>query len=369
MTTGSQPSGNRKERRAAAKQSRAAAGRDEAAGRFAEIERAVAMVSAGDLAGAEALLEAIHRKAPGDAEANHQLGMIYVRTGRAEAGLDLIRQAVEALPMESLYWNNLSAACLAIERSQDAIDAARKALEIDRNNFKAWQNLGYGLRDLRDQAGAVEAFEKAEKLGAIDISGLATWAECLGGLRRFEEAERVVRKALALAPGDPAVLTVLGWLQMEQQQDALARDTLKRSLSLKPEQFLAAFNYGILSLRIDEVETGLRWLRRATSIEPKNAGAWHVLALELARHGLTEEALPVAERCLRLSPEDHAIEALVHRLKRGGTETDDVVSFDFEESVPIGPDFGVKPEAETETDDDGVPVIDFSVLQIGGDKS
>jgi predicted Zn-dependent protease len=366
MTAGTESAGNRKERRAAAKQARASPTGADATGRAAEIGRAVEMASAGNLAEAERLLEAIRRRVPGDAEAKHQLGMIYVRTGRAEAGLDLLRQAVEAHPAESLYWGNLSAAYLAIERSKDAVDAARKAVEIDKGNFKAWQNLAFGCRDLRDQAGAVDAFVQAERLGSIEVGGLATWAECLGALRRFEEAERVVAKALNAAPEDPAVLSVRGWLQVEQGQDDLARETFKRSLALKPEQFLAAFNYGILSLRANDVEVGLRWLRRATSIDPRSVDAWHALALELARHGLTDEALPVAERCLRLAPQDWTIESLIHRLKNGEQASDDLPTvFDFGEAAPIGPNLEPKPEPET--DEDGVAVIDFSILQIGNE--
>ena len=115
---------NRKERRAAAKQERSG-GKAASAGQVAKIEKAIGLAQVGDLAGAEALLDPISRTDPDLPELNHQLGMIYVRTGRAEPGLQLLRKAVAIRPEESLYWNNLGAACLAIERSQEAVDAVR----------------------------------------------------------------------------------------------------------------------------------------------------------------------------------------------------------------------------------------------------
>jgi Flp pilus assembly protein TadD len=350
---------NRKDRRAAAKQERAG-GKAASAGQVARIEQAIAFAQAGDLAGAEALLEPILKTDPDLPEVNHQLGMIYVRTGRAEPGLQLLRKAVAARPEESRFWNNLGAACLAIERSAEAVDAVRKALAIDPQNFMAWQNLGLGQRDLGDHAGAVEAFDRAAALGNLDASSLACWGECLGALGRFSEAEAVVRRGLDSAKEDPGILTLLGWLLSEQGKSDEARETFRRSLDLKADQFLAAFNYAILSLRVGDAEVGLRWLRRATSIEPKSVPAWRTLALELARQDRKDEALPVAERTLRLAPDDLEIQGLVRKLKGGGEDPIAPLTLDLDDIT-----------LDLETPEPKVPqgsgVFDLSVVKIGND--
>jgi tetratricopeptide (TPR) repeat protein len=347
---------NRKERRAAAKQERSGGMGASAA----QLERAIGLAQAGDLAGAETVLDGIRKKDPNQPEVHHQLGMIYSRTGRTEAGLELLRRAVAARPEESLYWNNLAAACLAIERSQEAVDAAQKSLALDPKNFMAWQNLALGQRDLGDRAGAAEAFDRAAALGSLDASGLASWGECLGALGRFPEAESVVRRGLDMAGDDPAILSLLGWLLSEQGKNDEARETFRRSLELKADQFLAAFNYAILSLRANDGAVGLRWLRRATSIDPKSAVAWRFLALELARQGLKDEALPVAERALRLAPDDAEIQKLVRKLK-GGEEGDvPVITIDFGDTMPEAP--MVEPKAF-----EGSGVFDLSVVKIGKD--
>lgn len=347
---------NRKDRRAAAKQERTGRGTTASAAQIAKIEKAIALAQAGDLAGAEAMLDAVHRGDPDQPEVNHQLGMIHARTGRTDSGLELLRRAVEMRPEESLYWNNLAAACLAIERTQEAVDAVRKALTLDPKNFMAWQNLALGRRDLGDRAGAVEAFDRAAALGSLDAGALAGWGECLGALGRFPEAEAVVRRGLAMAPDDPPILTLLGWLLSEQGKNTEALETFRRSLELNADQFLAAFNYAILSLRANDTEVGLRWLRRATSIDPKSAVAWRFLALELAGQGLRDEALPVAERTLRLTPDDAEIQNLVRKLK-GGEEIDaPIITIDFGDTMPTAAEPKVL---------EGSGVFDLSVLKIG----
>jgi tetratricopeptide (TPR) repeat protein len=350
---------NRKERRAAAKQERGGRSKNGSAAQLAVIEKAIGLAQAGDLAKAEIELDPVYKADPNQPEANHQLGMIYVRTGRTEPGLQLLRKAVELRPEESLYWNNLAAAYLAIERSSEAVEAARKALALDPKNFMAWQNLGLGQRDLGDRVAANEAFDRANGLGQLDAGTLACWGECLGAAGHFKDAEAVVRRGLDMAKDDPAILTLLGWVLSEQGKADEAREIFRRSLDLKADQFLAAFNYATLLLRAGDAEAGLRWLRRATSIDPNSAAAWRVLALELARRDRGEEALPVAERSLRLAPDDREIQDLVRQLK--GTP-----------AAPEGPiTIEVRDTSQPKTPEVAVPqgsgVFDLSIVKIGTD--
>ena len=341
---------NRKDRRAAAKQERGGRGKNASAAQVADIEKAIGLAQAGDLSKAEALLDPIHKADPDQPEVNHQLGMVYVRTGRTEAGLQLLRKAVATRPEESLYWNNLGAACLSIERSQEAVDAVQKALALDPANFMAWQNLGLGQRDLGDRAAA---------LGKLDAGSLACWGECLGALGRFPQAEAVVRRGLEMAKDDPAILTLLGWLLSEQVKNDEARETFRRSLDLKADQFLAAFNYAILSLRAGDSEVGLRWLRRATSINPNSVDAWRNLAFELTRRGHNDEALPVAERTLRLAPDDSEIQDLVRTLRGGVVESHAPITIALTDIA--------QPKIPEPKVPQGSGVFDLSVVKIGTD--
>jgi tetratricopeptide (TPR) repeat protein len=273
-----------------------------------------------------------------------------------------LREAVAARPNEPLDWNNLAAGYLSVQMSDAAADAARRAATLQPSYSEAWQNLGFALRDLGKHGDAVEAFFKADASGAMEPGSLASWGESLGQCRRFEEAEKTVRRALAGAPEDPSILTLLGWVLVEQRKGAEAREVFKRSLDINPNQFLAALNYGILLLKTPDIPGALRWLRRATSIEVKAFAAWRVLALELARHGQKEEALPAAERAARLDPSDQVIAALVRKLK--GEEEQTI--FDFSEPEPVGPEAmpgGAKREPGAGKSEPAV--LDFSTINFG----
>jgi tetratricopeptide (TPR) repeat protein len=105
----------------------------------------------------------------------------------------------------------------------------------------------------------------------------------------------------------------------------------------------------------------LRWLRRATSIDPKSAIAWRFLALELAAQNLKDEALPVAERTLRLTPDDTEIQNLVGKLK-GGEATEAAFTIDFGDAAPVA----AAPKVPEPKALQGSGVFDLSVVKIGG---
>jgi len=356
---------NRKERRAAAKQSRTGNAKnvDLAA---AKVREAIAFAQDGKFAEAETVLDAARRLDPDDPEMKHQLGMIYVRTGRSDEGQQLLREAVELRPNEALYWSNLAAAYLSVELSEQAIEAAQHAVTLLPTYAEAWQNLAFAYRDLGKHTEAVDAFARAESNGGLEPSSLASWGESLGQCGRFPEAEQMVNRAMERAPDDAPILTLLGWVLIEQRREGAARDAFKRSLDINPNQFLAAFNYGVLLLRTPDIAGALRWLRRATSIDIKSGAAWRVLALELARHGHNEEALPAAERAARLNADDAAITRLVKRLK--GEE--EATVFDFSEPQPIGPEVapGATKREKAEEDSDGAAMLDLSTINFGTDK-
>jgi Flp pilus assembly protein TadD len=357
---------NRKERRAAAKQTRT--GNTKADAAAGKVKEAIVLAQEGKFAEAEVVLDAARRLNPQDPELKHQLGMVYVRTGRSDEGQQLLREAVEARPNEALYWNNLAAGYLSVEMSEQGAEAARRAATLLPSYSEAWQNLGFALRDLGRHAEAIESFAKADATGTMPPTSLASWGESMGQTRSFVEAEKIIRRGLTGAPDDAAIQTLLGWVLVEQRKDQEARDIFKHSLDINPNQFLAAFNYGILLLKTPDTAGALRWLRRATSIEIKSAAAWRVLALELARYGHDAEALPAAERAGRLDPHDQAIQRLLQRLK-GETATATAV-FDFSEPQPIGPEVApaVAKREKGEGEQGGAPVLDFSTINFGTDK-
>ena len=117
---------NRKQRRTAAKIDKKQGKKNPAASAAdTVVQKAIAAAQAGAFADAERALNEVLERFPDHVEALHQKGMLLARTHRVEDGIALLQRATAQKPGESLYWNNLSAACLTCDRSEEARTAAR----------------------------------------------------------------------------------------------------------------------------------------------------------------------------------------------------------------------------------------------------
>src|SRR5687768_12344211 len=128
------------------------------------VQKAIVAVQAGAFGDAERALDEVLQRFPDHVEALHQKGMLLARTHRVEDGIALLHRATQKKPTESLYWNNLAAACLTCNRSDEARTAARKALDLDSKYVMAWRNLAMASSDLGRHRDAAEALETASKL-------------------------------------------------------------------------------------------------------------------------------------------------------------------------------------------------------------
>ena len=305
---------NRHERRAAKSAARAK-GQVQTGNDVGEtVNRGIALINAGNYQQAEQVFRQLLKSAPESAEAKHQLGTILARTGRAEEGIALLRQATAANPKESLYWSNLAAACYIAHDSKGAADAARHAVALQPDYGLAWDNLGSALMDLGEFREAIEAYQQAVKFGAGDLETQKRLSACYMGIEDYPSAVRVIKGVLDGNAEDHEMLACLGSALIETKDLPGALDALAKAAAIAPDYFPTAYHYGrALRLRGDRV-AALRWLRRATSSEPRNPVAWRDLADALWEEKDVENAKVAIERAFALEPNAISIRALHDRI-------------------------------------------------------
>ncbi len=134
----------------------------------------------------------------------------------------------------------------------------------------------------RNYAEAQQKYIDVLRQDENNVSTLANLASTQLEMNRVDEAEKNVRKALALDPEDYFSLYVLGRLRFRQEKLDEAIDALSRSSRANPE-YAESQNY----LGIALSEKGLRFpaeaaLRRAVQIQPNHAAAHNNLAVVYA---------------------------------------------------------------------------------------
>jgi tetratricopeptide (TPR) repeat protein len=204
-----------------------------------------------------------------------------LRAGRPAEAIAPLRDAALLRPSNAIIQHDLGLACLEADRIPDAIAALQLAVANDSRYSDAYFRLGIALEKLGDIGGAIVAYDRATQLlpslteawfraGALaytlghhdEAIGCFRRASATGGKTSFgrlgkawalltenrnQEAERVLRRTLALDPGNALAHDLLGNLLSESGHFDEARECFQRAIAIAPR--LAGCYYDLVRCR------------------------------------------------------------------------------------------------------------------------
>lgn len=196
----------------------------------------------------------------------------------------------------------------------DVETLCRRILEVLPDHFDTLHLLGVCL------SGDPKRLEEAEQLlrAAIAVSPRAANVYCdlgtvLFDLKRYDDARAVQEKGIALNPNFPMALTNLGNTLMHLALPLEAIELHERAIRLKPDYADAYCNRGMVELRIWHSEQAAQSFERALAFQPKHqealAGRGMAL-LEMRDYAAAETALNTS---LTLRPGNAKV--LAHRAR------------------------------------------------------
>jgi len=163
-------------------------------------------------------------------------------------------------------------------------------------------------------------------------------SELLIDLRRWDEADEKIRRAIELAPDDPASHFALGsWLlrrghteqavaslsraleldptypgihlhlgkaALARRDFAEARRQLRAELLLRPDDPTMLMDLANLLIDLDEVRGGIACLKRLVNLQPDNAAAWQNLAVAQFMRSRYDEGIESCFQAIRIDPKN-----------------------------------------------------------------
>lgn len=120
--------------------------------------------------------------------------------------------------------------------------------------------------------------------------------------RQFEAAERSLRDVLALAPGDPKAVRMLGMVARSQGDHARAVECCLQVLAVWPGDPFLRSELGLSLVSLGEVEAAIPHFRRACELAPDSGTMWFNLGETLWRQAQGEAAIAALQRAVALEP-------------------------------------------------------------------
>jgi predicted O-linked N-acetylglucosamine transferase (SPINDLY family) len=262
---------NRRERRAAAKQS----GSPSPGGASIEPEarllaEAAAHHRAGRLAAAERLYRRILAVDPDHADSLHLLGLIAHQTGHSDQALELIGRAIELNAADPELHNDIGGIYHSRGRFDLAVEHCRKAMALDPRSAATGLNLARALQAQGELAEAIAQYRRV-------LQARPDMAEAHYGL------------AVALQD--------LGNIDQAIGQ-------YRRALVLRPDHSEAHINLGISLAAKGLCDAAIVHYRQALAIEPDSVEVLNALGVALTLTGQPMQAIDAVRRALKLQP-DH----------------------------------------------------------------
>ena len=148
------------------------------------------------------------------------LGLVLAAKGDVDAAVVELHRAIDMLPR----WNNYMSLGYALHtagRYNDAIDALRKAIELQPSNSEAYQLLGTTYHMIGDLPQAVGNYEHAARL-APNAYAYGNLALAYYTARRFDEARDAYLEGIKFDPNNASLHRDLAELAIIRSDDELA---------------------------------------------------------------------------------------------------------------------------------------------------
>lgn len=145
--------------------------------------------------------------APGDPQAQFNLGVMCLKAGDDAQAAKALEKASSLSPQDAEAWEAYGTALLHLKRADDAVRALRRSTSLDARRSGAWAELGQALAGEggpQSLGAAADAYARAAVLKPGDARLALNQGLLLSKLGRDTEALPVLRKVSRMPGGQPA---------------------------------------------------------------------------------------------------------------------------------------------------------------------
>jgi len=230
-----------------------------------------------------------------------------------EKAVQYYKSLLVLYPSYPIAYNNLAWVYRRMNRYDDAISAAKEAIQIDPHFVLPYANLSaVYLYDVGNIQGALDACQQALKFDPHNAWTLDCVGWALLGKGNYTEARPYFEQAITAAPGRTLSRYRLAHTHRLQGHYDLAVQTLEPIQQVDPADTAVWYDLGVvydLMGKHKEAREHFEHFRRAKELEwkkdPKNADREFELGAVLLRLGDSKRGMALAKQAFTLDPSDH----------------------------------------------------------------
>lgn len=303
---------------------------------FEQAQRARAR---GNLEQAAHTYQEVIRRDPQFVNAYHNLGIVYLSQRKYQDAIAVLEKAVKLNPRLAGAYVVLGLARYELNQADKAVLAFTNAHRLDSRDTNALFFLGKAQMQLGHYRDAAATLEKLSQAGPKDPDVLYNLAlahlklllaaadelnsvapnsyrlslleaQDAEGHNNDAAASQYYKEALSLKPDAVGIHYALGIIYSRAGRFEQAAEEFKSELHLNPNDSLALWRLGDITLRTSPSEAA-QYLQQAVNLNPEFPQAVLAYGRALLRTGETEKALEQFQRVVKLAPEEDTVHYLL----------------------------------------------------------
>jgi tetratricopeptide (TPR) repeat protein len=225
---------------------------------------------AGRLHEARAIYDELIAANPDDANALHQLGILFHQAGNHAMAIELVEKALEKMPDFPLFLNNHGHLCLAANLLDKAEDSLLKATRLKPDEAEPLYGLG----------------------------------ECYRRRGELQRAANVIEQVLERIPGHMDAIVTMAQIHYTDQAHDRAIECCDVVLELDPEHFDARFHKSRALYAVQEYDKSAEILQGLLESQPDNAACHNNLGNAYMALGRYQDAVQAYQEVVDRRPDD-----------------------------------------------------------------
>ena len=284
--------------------------------------RGASLMALNRLEEAESELTRAGTRYPDDGVIAAELALVEMLGGRLNRAGERLRSLAASRPDLSIGWQVHAINAVLTNQPVAAGEAAARAVALSPRSASARIIQAYAHQSVFDLERAEESLRAALELDEDNVTALINLAEILFGSDRTDDAQDLIARADAIAPGNSQVQNLKGFILLARRGDQEAINAFLEAAALDPGLADARLGLGIAYMREGDPASAFESVTMALALDPRRAMFYTYWGRMLHQTGRFDKALDVLDRASALDPRDPSplfIKAIILRdLNRPG---------------------------------------------------
>jgi len=218
--------------------------------------------------------------------------------------IEAYKKAIEINPKKNEFYYNIGIAYGNKGEYDQAIEAYKKAIEINPKMDEAYNNMGNAYYNKGEYDQAIEAYKKAIEINPKKDEAYYNLGIAYGNKGEYDQEIEAYKKAIEINPKKDEAYYNLGIAYGNKGEYDQEIEAYKKAIEINPKRDKAYYNLGIAYSNKGEYDQAIEAYKKAIEINPKKNQAYYNMGIAYSNKGEYDQAIEAFQKALQINPND-----------------------------------------------------------------